>query len=278
MTSPLFNFVEGILNNPLSYRLPSNSTQPVALTFTPDNSHLVTANAQSSDVTLFKLTNGILSNGMSKPLPKISSVPSSVVSFVDTHENTVIVVANSGSDDITLFAIINGALSEGQSRQIAQGNAQPGSISLSADGSFLAASNSGSDTIALIEFSKDAVLGNRTTHILPGNSTYCVSIAFSPILSDTGNALLATANFYSDDVSISQIFGTSSTGGYSGDGSGSSTNIGIIVGPIIGGVGALTGVVVIGIAAYFAWKYFARHRGIGSVNYSPDVAPVGQEL
>ena len=116
----------------------------------------------------------------------------------------------------------------------------------------------GSDTIALIEFSKDAVLGNRTTHILPGNSTYCVSIAFSPILSDTGNALLATANFYSDDVSISQIFGTSSTGGYSGDGSGSSPNIGIIVGPIIGGVGALTGAVVAGIVAYTVYKYFAQ--------------------
>ncbi len=217
---------------------------------------------------------------MSKPIPKGSSVPSSVVSFVDNNGNTVVVAANSGSDDITLFAIINGALSEGQSRQIAQGNAQPGSIGLSADGSFLAASNSGSDTVALIEFSKDAILGNRTTHILPGNSTYCVSIAFSPILSDTGNSLLATANFYSDDVSISQIFGASSTGGYSGDGSGSSTNIGIIVGPIIAGVGALTGAVVIGIAAYFAWKYFARHHGIGSVNYSPEMETiaVGQEL
>ena len=190
----------------------------MALTFTPGNNYLVTANAQSYDVTLFEVANGILSNSMSKPIPKGSSVPSSVVSFLDNQGNTVIVTANSGSDDITIFAIINGALSNGQSRQIAQGNAQPGSIGLSADGSFLAASNSGSDTVALIEFSKDAILGNRTTHILPGNSTYCVSIAFSPILSDTGNSLLATANFYSDDVSISQIFGTSSAGGYSGDG------------------------------------------------------------
>ena len=58
----------------------------------------------------------------------------------------------------------------------------------------------------------------------------------------------------------------------------SSPNIGIIAGPIIGGVGALTGIVVVGIAAYFAWKYFARHRGINSVNYSPETAVVGQEL
>ena len=273
----LFNFVTGTLSNPRSYPLPANSTKPV-VTFTPDDNYLVTANAKSYDVTLFKVASGVLSGSMSKPLPKGSSVPSAVVSFSDNQEEIVIITANNGSDDITLFAIINGALSEGQSRQIAQGNAQPGSIGLSADGAFLAASNSGSDTIAIIEFSKEAILGNRTTHILPDNSTYCVSIAFSPIFSSTGSSLLATANFYSDDVSISQIFGTSSEGGSSSNGDESSTNIGIIVGPIMGGVGALTGIVVVGIVAYFAWKYFARYRGSGAVNYSPEEVAEVQAL
>jgi len=79
----------------------------------------------------------------------------------------------------------------------------------------------------------------------------------------------ATANLYSDDVTISAIVGSSNPGQYSGDGS--SANVGIIVGPIVGGVAGITGLVVLGIAAYFAYKYIVHYRGRGSVNFGPTI-------
>jgi len=70
-------------------------------------------------------------------------------------------------------------------------------------------------------------------------------------LPGTSNSLLATANFYSSDVSISEIFGSSSSGQYEGDG-GSSIDVAIIAGPIVSGVAALTGLVIAGIITYVA--------------------------
>ncbi len=252
-----------------------NSTQPVALTFTPDSNFLVTANAKSHDISLFKLVNGLLDYSGSKPLPTGSSVPASVISFLDSNGNTVVVAANSGSDDISLFLVQGNSLSDGQSRQLPQGNAQPGSIALSPDASQFATANSGSSTIALLQ-TTNGIIHNSTSYVLPGDSMDCVSIVFSPQLAEDGSSLVATANFYSDDVSIAQVFGLSNAG-QENSGDGGSTNIAIIAGPIVGGVAGLTGLVVAGIAGYFAYKYFVnRHRTGGSVNYA--TAPVPAEL
>lgn len=83
-----------------SYPLPSGSTEPASVAFSPDGSYLATCNEGSNDITLFALSGGIPSGGISHALPAGSRLPYSI-SF--SPNGSYLATANQNSNDVTLF-------------------------------------------------------------------------------------------------------------------------------------------------------------------------------
>ena len=115
----LFHVTNNKLSNRTSYALPSGSSGPQALAFSPDGSLLVTANANSSDATLFKVSNGTLTEPISRSLPPAGPPYYTPVGVAFSPDGsllaTVSVYAGIGSGTITVFTVTNDVLSTGTS-------------------------------------------------------------------------------------------------------------------------------------------------------------------
>ena len=165
---------------PLSYLLPNGSSNPAAVAFTSDGTYLATANAGSNDVTLFNVVGGVLTDGISEPLPAGSKQPQSLAFLPSLNDDLFLATSNSGSNDITIFTISSGIFTGSQSYPLPQGNLNPQALAISPNGTYLATANSGSNSITIFILDNNTLTSN-TSYSLPGNSTDCVALAFGPV-------------------------------------------------------------------------------------------------
>jgi streptogramin lyase len=91
----------GTLSASTTYTLPSGSSQPFDVTFSPDGSHFVSANDGSGDITVFTLGN--LQNSVSYPLPQNSdgSTPSPTTAAFSS--DGMYLATASGDGVLTIF-------------------------------------------------------------------------------------------------------------------------------------------------------------------------------
>ena len=116
-------------------------SQPVAVAFTPNGTNLATANLKSNDITIFKVTDGLLSHGISEPLPDRSSQPRSIVFLTSLDSDLLIATSNSGSNDITIFQLKSGDLTKLKSYSLPAGETDPEALALSANGNYIVTAN-----------------------------------------------------------------------------------------------------------------------------------------
>ena len=94
----------GVLGGGISYTLPSGSTKPYSVAFSPNGSYLAVADSGgvTSNVTIFNVgVGGILSGGTSYLLA-LSSFP---VSVAFSSDGSYLAIANDGSNKVTVFSV-----------------------------------------------------------------------------------------------------------------------------------------------------------------------------
>jgi WD40 repeat protein len=216
----IFNLSKGVISGGTSYPLPSNSISPISVAFSPDGSLLaVVAHQQGTwygNITLYNVSSGKLSNGISYDLPPGSNYPMCVAfspngSFL-ASANTYPNPNNNGSliNDVTLFKVSGGTLTNGISypSPSTQGPgywAFPESIAFSPDGSLLASAttitnavdNSTTGNVAVFNVTAQGVLDAGTLYAFPQGSSGASSLAFSP-----KGTFLATAHPQSNSVTL----------------------------------------------------------------------------
>jgi WD40 repeat protein len=85
----------------ISYALPSGSSAPVSVAFSPNGSHLATANSNANNVILYAVnSNRVLGNGIAYSPPLGSKVPASVAF---SPNGSYLATANEDSNDVTIF-------------------------------------------------------------------------------------------------------------------------------------------------------------------------------
>ena len=264
----IFNVAADAFVGALSYLLPNGSSIPEAVAFTLDGTYLATTNTGSNDITLFKVTAGVLNSGTSQQLPAGSKQPQSLAFLSDLNGNLFLATANSASNDVTIFSIKSGIFTGSISYPLPQGNINPQGLAIPADGTYLATANSGSNSISIFTLANGTLEHGATSYSLPGDSIDCVALSFWPT-NNEGNTFVATANLYSNDVSVFRLLG----GASSGDG-GSSLPLGAIIGTT---VGAPLGLVLIAtgitLGGFLFYKYMQRGNRRGNVNFDGENAP-----
>ncbi len=130
----------GVITGSTSYTLPTGATSPQALAISPNGSLLATCNG-SGNVTLFKLSNGVLSGGTNTAT---SSDGANGITF--SPDGTLLAVANNstfGSGNISLFGVSGGALSAVTNYALPSGSHGPTDLAFSPDNACLVVSNGG---------------------------------------------------------------------------------------------------------------------------------------
>jgi 6-phosphogluconolactonase (cycloisomerase 2 family) len=176
-----------------SYALPSGSTHPQSVAFSPNSSYLATANLNSNTITMFSvMAGGTLSGGTSYTLPSGSSSP---VWVAFSSNGSYLATANTDSvGDVTIFNVgAGGILSGGTSYVLPSGAGIPSSVAFSPDGSYLAvataASGASSGGVTIFSVGSGGSLSGGTFYTVPSGSLNPVVVVFS-----SNGLYLATAN------------------------------------------------------------------------------------
>ena len=136
----------------INYELPSVSTFPDSIAFSPNGLYLATANVYSLgstvDVTLFSVgTGGTLSGAYSYPLAS-GATGFTQISF--SPNSSYLAVANQGLNTVTLFtAEPEGTLIGGNAYALPSGSTSPLSVSFSPDGLYCATANLTSNDVTI---------------------------------------------------------------------------------------------------------------------------------
>lgn len=167
-----------------SYSLPSGATKPHGAVFSPDGTFLATANNGDNNVTLFNVSQGVLSGGTNYALPGSSSLPYSVA----FSPNGAYLATSNASNDVTLFAVTGTGLSGGASAPLPTGANSPTTVAFSPDSSHIVTANYATNNVTVFAIN-NGVLSTGINYALPAGSQEPWTAAFS-----LNGLYLATAN------------------------------------------------------------------------------------
>lgn len=188
------------LVNGTSYSYPAGVTMAFGVSFSPDSSLMATANFVSNNLSLFNITDGVLTGGINYPAPACAQLAFS-------PKGNILAAIDSAADGVRVFSVAGSELSNSTFYALPAGASDPQSLAFSPDGSKLVVgeSLSGDNAISAFEVVGD-VLTNGVRVSLPFGGSSVRGLSFAP------PALLATANGISGDVTV---FWPGGKGGFS---------------------------------------------------------------
>ncbi len=190
-----------------SYLLPPDSQNPRSVAFSQDGLFLATANYNTKNVTLFAISNGMLSKGTSYALPAIyypySRDPQSVVFLPNA------LVVGDAIGDIVVFMLKDGLLSDASAYYPRGGPHDVLSavtfVALSPNAQYLAAAVD-YNNVVIFQVNKNGTLGSQSLYNTP-EQLGSHSVAFSK----DGTAL-CTANTPSNTISVFPVYSNGTLG------------------------------------------------------------------